>query len=52
MINLYSSVGEEHFGISTDYAAFVGANEFARTLHAMRRRSGGSALRGLYRIEP
>ena len=25
----YSSVGEEHFGISTDYAAFVGANLFA-----------------------
>jgi len=26
---LYSSVGEEHFGISTDYAAFAGANLFA-----------------------
>jgi len=30
-MNLYSSVGEEHFGISTNYAAFVGANEFAPT---------------------
>ena len=29
LINLYSSVGEEYFGISTDYAAFVGANSFA-----------------------
>src|SRR4030067_508138 len=26
---IYSSVGEEHFGISTNYAAFVGANSFA-----------------------
>ena len=28
-MNLYSSVGEECFGISTDYPAFVGANPFA-----------------------
>ena len=28
-MNLYSSVGEECFGISTDYPAFVGANSFA-----------------------
>ena len=29
VVTLYSSVGEEYFGISTDYAAFVGANLFA-----------------------
>src|SRR3989338_9545534 len=28
---LNSSVGEERYDISTDYAAFVGANEFAPT---------------------
>ena len=30
-INLHSSAGEEHSGISTDYAASVGADLFAPT---------------------
>ena len=43
-INLYSSVGEEHFGISTNYAAFVGANKFAPTNYSTEEfRINGSA---------
>ena len=33
---LYSSVGEEYFGISTNYAAFVGANSFAHNSFNVR----------------